>query len=85
MVSDQKFCVATQQLKGTSYDDRSIKSEHNAALNYSLVTCNSYLVVVGVGHIEQALFGSPGNTERMLQLGVHSFPVYIPESKEVLD
>lgn len=54
------------------------------ALNYSLVTFNSYLMVVGVGHIEQALFRNPGNTERMLQLGVHPFPVDIAKSKEVL-
>lgn len=72
--------VSTQQHKGSHYD----KCEHAAALNYSLVTCNSYLVVVRVGHIEQALFGSPGNTERMLQLGVNPFPVYIPKSKKVL-
>lgn len=78
------LCVPTQQHKGSHYDDRSIKCEHAAALNYSLVTCNSYLVVVGVGHIEQALFRSPGNTERMLQLGVNPLPIYIPESKKVL-
>lgn len=63
---------------------RSIKCEHTVALNYSLVTCNSYLVVIGVGHIEQALFRSPGNAERMLQLGVNPFSIYIPESKKVL-
>lgn len=50
----------------------------------SLVTCSSYLVVVGVGHIEQALFGSPGDAERMLQLGINPFAVYIPKSKKVL-
>lgn len=58
--------------------------EHTTALNYSLVTRRRYLVVVGVGHIEQALFRRPGNAERMLQLGVHPLPVHIPESKEVL-
>lgn len=54
------------------------------ALNYSLVTSNSYLVVVGVGHIKQALFRSPGNAERMLQLGVNPFSIYIPKSEKVL-
>lgn len=48
------------------------------------MTSLSYLVVVGVGHIEQALFRSPGNTEGMLQLGIHPFPIDVPESKKVL-
>lgn len=45
---------------------------------------NSYLVVVGVGHIEQALFRSPGNAERMLQLGVNPSSINIPKSEKVL-
>jgi len=61
-----------------------VKREHAPALSFSLVTCNTYLVVVGVGHIEQALFRSPGNAERMLQLRIHPFPVDIPEGKKVL-
>lgn len=78
------LCASTQLPKGTHYTKKSIKCEHSAALYCSLVMCSSYLVVVGVGHIEQALFGSPGNTERMLQLGVHPFPIYIAETKKVL-
>lgn len=66
----ERFCPFNIP-KGKHYDDQSMAP----ALNYSLVTCNSYLVVVGVGHIEQALFRRPGHTERMLQLGVHSFAV----------
>lgn len=54
------------------------------ALNCGHVTRHGYLVVVGVGHIEQALFGSPGYTERMLQLGVNPLPVHIPEGEEIL-
>ncbi len=66
------------------YDGKRDICKYVTALYYNLVTCGGYLVVVGVGHIEQALFRSPGNTEGMLQLGVNTFSIYIPESKKVL-
>lgn len=64
--------------------NRIVNCERSSSLNCSLVMCNIYLVVVGVGHIEQALFWSPGNAERMLQLGVNPFSINIPKSKKVL-
>lgn len=64
--------------------NRRVNCERSSSLNFSLVMCNSYLVVVGVDHIEQALFRGPGDAERMLQLGVNPSSINIPKSKKVL-
>lgn len=61
-----------------------VKQNHSLALNHGLVTCNRYLVVVRVGHIQQALFRGPSNAERVLQLGINAFAVGIAKSEKVL-